>query len=62
MVYYAKPMHKQDAFANLENDEQDFIVTNELSNIVLSLPMHPYMSEDDVQAVCKVIKKYYNIT
>lgn len=58
MIYYIKPMHKQGAFANLEFDENDFEVTNELSDIVLSLPMHPYLTEEDVKAVCKVIKSY----
>lgn len=58
MVYYVKPMHKQGAFSNLEYDNDDFKVTNELSEIVLSLPMHPYMSEEDVTKVCEVIKEY----
>ncbi len=58
MIYYVKPMHKQGAFANLEFDDNDFEVTNELRDIVLSLPMHPYLTEEDVKAVCKVIKSY----
>lgn len=58
MIYYIKPMHKQEAFADLEFDENDFEVTNELSNVVLSLPMHPYLSVEDVDAVCNVIKAY----
>ncbi|WP_347491417.1 DegT/DnrJ/EryC1/StrS family aminotransferase [Desulfoscipio sp. XC116] len=56
MIYYIKPMHRQGAFANLEFDENDFEVTNELCDIVLSLPMHPYLTEDDVTTVCDVIK------
>lgn len=55
MVYYAKPMHKQKAFANLEFSEEDFQVTNELCDIVLSLPMHPYLTEEDVERVSKII-------
>ncbi|WP_027364654.1 DegT/DnrJ/EryC1/StrS family aminotransferase [Desulfotruncus alcoholivorax] len=58
MIYYIKPMHKQGAFADLEFDENDFEVTNELCDIVLSLPMHPYITEEDVTAVCDVIKSY----
>ncbi len=56
MVYYAKPMHKQDAFAELSYDDKDFEVTNELCHIVLSLPMHPYMSDLNVQNITKSIK------
>lgn len=56
MIYYVKPMHKQGAFSNLKFDEADFEVTNELIDTVLSLPMHPYLSEEDVSRVCEVIK------
>ncbi|WP_347564852.1 DegT/DnrJ/EryC1/StrS family aminotransferase [Clostridium intestinale] len=58
MIYYINPMHKQQAFANLENNYDDFKVTNELADIVLSLPMHPYMSINDVKLICGVIKEY----
>lgn len=58
MVYYTKPMHRQQAFADLAVSEQDFIVTNELCDIVLSLPMHPYLHQEDVDRVCAVIRAY----
>src|SRR5690554_6470307 len=58
MIYYAKPMHRQGAFAELEFDEQDFAVTNRLCDTVLSLPMHPYLGEGDVEKVCRVIREY----
>ncbi len=58
MIYYIKPMHQQNAFADLEFDEKDYEVTNELCHVVLSLPMHPYISEGDVNAVGDVIKGY----
>ena len=55
MVYYVKPMHRQDAFAEYGYDDKDFIVTNELCDTVLSLPMHPYLSEEDVLKVTDLI-------
>lgn len=58
MVYYIKPMHKQEAFSNLQFNESDFEVTNELCDIVLSLPMHPYLSEDEINQVCKAVEAY----
>lgn len=58
MVYYAKPMHRQDAFADLKYNDRNFPVTNSLCDTVLSLPMHPYLSEKDVGQVCSVIRKY----
>ena len=57
MIYYEKPLHKQGAFSELYYDDNDFVVTNELCETVLSLPMHPYLSEDDIITICKYIKK-----
>ena len=59
MIYYVKPMHKQGAFSDLMFDEADFQTTNELANIVLSLPMHPYLGEGDVVLVCDAIEKFF---
>ena len=59
MIYYVKPMHKQGAFSDLRFDEADFQTTNELANIVLSLPMHPYLGEGDVVLVCDAIEKFF---
>lgn len=58
IVYYTKPMHRQKAFADVTFDEQDFVVTNELCDVVLSLPMHPYLSQENVDTVCNVVKAY----
>ncbi len=55
MVYYVKPMHKQEAFRELEYDDCDFEVSNTLCDTVLSLPMHPYLSEDDIEKVSNAI-------
>jgi dTDP-4-amino-4,6-dideoxygalactose transaminase len=57
MVYYTKPMHKQGAFSNFNFDENDFEITNDLCNIVLSLPMHPYMSEKDIILITDELSK-----
>lgn len=58
MVYYVKPMHRQGAFAEYEYDDNDFEMTNELCDTVLSLPMHPYLSEEDAQVVVKIIENH----
>lgn len=58
MIYYNKPMHKQGAFKDLNFDENDYQVTNRLCDIVLSLPMHPYLSVEDVDKVSEAIRAY----
>lgn len=59
MVYYPTPMHSQSAFA--DNDYPDDFCPNatSLCQRVLSLPLHPYMSEEDVIKICDVIKLSY---
>lgn len=57
-VYYQKPMHRQEAFAGNEYDEEDYPVANRLSEIVLSLPFHPYMEEDEITLVANAIRRY----
>lgn len=57
-VYYQKPMHRQQAFAGNEYDDKDYPVANMLSDIVLSLPFHPYMTEEEILLVTGVVKKY----
>lgn len=57
MIYYIKPMHKQTAFFNIEYNEEDLNVSNELCDIVLSLPMHPYLREEDVDIIVDTVLK-----
>ena len=57
MVYYVKPMHKQGAFAYLKHDEKDFAITNELCDVVLSLPMHPYLKDEEIVIIAESIKE-----
>jgi len=52
-----KPMHKQGAFAGTDSATADCPVTERLCKMVLSLPMHPYMTEDEIETVCGVIRK-----
>lgn len=56
-IYYPKPMHEQKAFASLEDEEQ-FPVSERLCRTVLSLPMHPYLTEEDIYLVKEAIGSY----
>lgn len=61
MVYYPKPMHRQKAFENVESEEKHFANTTELCDRVLALPIHPYMSRDDIGQVVDHIREYLNV-
>ena len=60
MVYYPKPMHRQEAFAANSYDDAEFPNTMKLCDTVLSLPMHPYLMDKDINEVVGVIKEYIN--
>lgn len=56
MVYYPRGMHQQTAYQGMRLDDKDFPVTSSLAGRVLSLPMHPYLSDDDIDKVISGIR------
>lgn len=62
MIYYPKPMHKQLAFGLATADGAcdygfDCSTTESLCDTVLSLPMHPYLKEEEIRKVVEVVKE-----
>ena len=58
MVYYAKPMHQQGAFEGTRSAVADCSVTENLCKTVLSLPMHPYLTDDEIKEACNCILEF----
>lgn len=56
MIYYPKPMHEQGAFKSNSICVNGCPVTTRLTSNVLSLPMGPYLSFEDVRDVCYALK------
>ncbi|MBV1880756.1 MAG: DegT/DnrJ/EryC1/StrS family aminotransferase [Pseudomonadales bacterium] len=54
-IYYGRCMHQQAAFASLGYKDGDFKVAESLSRYVFSLPMHPYMSADQIDLVTQAL-------
>ena len=50
--YYAVPLHLQPVFSSLGHIKGDFPVTEKVANLGLSLPMNPYLSDEEIQRVC----------
>lgn len=61
MVYYPKPMHRQEAFAGQAYDDTEFTNTIRLCDTVLSLPMHPYVTDEDIEEVVGVCKRFFGV-
>jgi dTDP-4-amino-4,6-dideoxygalactose transaminase len=56
MIYYARPLHKQEAFEQLEKHTIGLENVEKLCKKVLSLPIHPYMKTYDVMQIIDVLK------
>ncbi|HOW67893.1 MAG TPA: DegT/DnrJ/EryC1/StrS family aminotransferase [Candidatus Paceibacterota bacterium] len=59
-IYYPKCLHEQPVFADGQNRWGEFPVAEQASREVLSLPMHPFLTESDqdkiVEAVLSVLR------
>lgn len=56
-VYYPKCMHEQPVFAHLGYRWGDFPAAEKASREVISLPMHPFLSEKDQDSIVHEVKK-----
>lgn len=54
-IYYPVPLHRQKAYADPRYREADFPVTNQLSEEVLSLPMHTELDPEQQEYICTTI-------
>jgi UDP-2-acetamido-2-deoxy-ribo-hexuluronate aminotransferase len=54
-VHYPVPLHLQPAFAGLRYKAGDFPASEEAARRVLSLPMHPYLSEKDQDLIADAL-------
>lgn len=55
MIYYPRGLHQQKAYETMNLPDEWYPNTLRATQTVLSLPMHPYLKEDDVDSIAKVI-------
>lgn len=55
-IYYPKCLHLQPVFADLGYGEGSFPVAEAASEEVLSLPMHPFLSEQDQEKIVDAVR------
>ena len=58
--YYTVPLHLQPVFENLGHQAGDFPVSEKVANQCLSLPMSPYLTQEDQSQVIDAISKIEN--
>lgn len=54
-IYYPVPLHSQEAYKDDRYNEDDFKVTNQLIDTVISLPMHTELTEDQLAFITKTV-------
>ena len=58
MVYYPLPVHQQPAYAYLGYRAGQFSVAERLCETVLSLPMHPLLTAEQVEYIGEAVKRF----
>ena len=55
MIYYPKCMHQQTAYQGYRFNLEELKVAEILCKTVLALPMHPYLTEEEVDEISKAV-------
>ena len=58
-IYYPLPLHLQDCFKYLGYQKGAFSVAEQVSNEILSLPIYPEMTDEQVMLVIDAVKSFY---
>ena len=59
MVYYPKALHQQPIFAGLGYSTGDFPVTERIQEQVLSLPIFPGLTGEQIETVAAAIREFF---
>ncbi|MDA8728769.1 DegT/DnrJ/EryC1/StrS family aminotransferase [Flavicella sp.] len=59
-IYYPIPLHKQKAYGDSRYREEDFPVTNQLSDEVIALPMHTELEKEQQEFIIQTILEFLN--
>jgi len=54
-IHYPMPLHLQECFSYLGYKERDFPIAERVSKEIMSLPMNPYVSDDETWYIVKTI-------
>ena len=57
MIYYPIPLHKQKVYEGYNFNLDELTVSEEICDKVLSIPMHPYLEEEQVDFISNNIKE-----
>jgi dTDP-4-amino-4,6-dideoxygalactose transaminase len=59
-IYYPIPLHSQKAYVDSRYKEEDFPVTNQLVQEVISLPMHTELDEEQITFITDTVLEFFS--
>ena len=57
VIYYKYPIHLMEGFKYLGYKQKDLPVSEFLSKIIVSLPMHPYLIDEELEKIEECINR-----
>ena len=57
MIYYPRGLHQQEAYRDMDLSDELYPNTIEATKRCLSLPIHPYMTEEDQQLIIETLQE-----
>lgn len=57
-IHYPSPLHLTPSFRDLKYSKGDFPVSERCAERVLSLPLYPELSDEEVDEICRIIKGF----
>jgi len=57
-VHYPMPLHLQECFSYLNYKKWDFPVAEKVSSEILSLPMNPYLADNEIEYISKKVIEF----
>ena len=59
-IHYPIPLNKQKAAKNLNLKQKNYKNTNDQAKTIITLPIHQYLSKQQISYIASKIKKFYN--
>jgi dTDP-4-amino-4,6-dideoxygalactose transaminase len=58
LIHYPIPVHLQDAYCEIVRISGKLTITEKICQEILSLPIHPYLTDEDILGICNSINTF----
>ncbi len=60
-VHYPMPLHMQECFSYLNYKEGDFPISEKISKEIMSLPMNPFLTDEEIEYIVNSIRSFEEV-